>query len=318
MKYAIAIDLGGTNIKAALVDENARIIKKENIPAQADKGAEVVLKNIKKLIHNFLSFDRSVKISGIGIGTPGVVDSEGKIRGAANISGWDGFNLSEAIRSDFNLPVVVGNDVSIITLGEATYGAGKGYKDIVLLALGTGIGGGIVIDGKTIFGHSGCAAEIGHMSVEVNGYPCNCGGFGCLEVYASATGIVRIAKDMAKKNQNTSMIKISQGIENITAKIVYDSAKAKDVVAMQVIKEVGKYLGVGIANLVNILNPQLVIIGGGVSFNGDILLDSVKDSLALYSLSLSRENVQVKLSQLGNDAGILGAACLVFQRKEKK
>ncbi|MFH1239443.1 MAG: ROK family protein, partial [bacterium] len=254
--------------------------------------------------------DTHGKIVSIGIGTPGLVDHQlgGVKAGAKNLPGWEGIPFKVEVSQKFKLPTAIDNDANMVTLGEYYFGAGQGTKNMICLTLGTGIGGGIIMDGKLYHGTNNYAAEIGHMSINIEGPKCNCGSYGCLEAYASATAIVARTIASIKKGQATMLTDlVNSDLTKITAKTVTEAAKKGDSLCLEVVKETGKYLGVGVANLINLLNPELVVLAGGVSQAGDIILNPTIHNAQQYSLQYAFSVVKIVLGKLQDAAGIIGA-----------
>jgi glucokinase len=309
-KLAIGVDIGGTNIKAGLIDSTGKIILKESRPTEAAKGGDIVLKNIIKVISDIIAKNESNgKIASIGIGTPGLVDHQlGGVKGGAkNLPGWEGIPFKVEVSQKFKLPTVIDNDANMVTLGEFYFGAGQGTKNMVCLTLGTGIGGGLIIDGKLYHGTGNYAGEIGHMSISIEGPKCNCGSYGCLEAYASAPAIVARTIAAIKKGQATMLTDLTNSdLTKITSKTVTEAAKKGDTLSMEVVKETCKFLGVGIANLINLLNPELVVLAGGVAQAGDIILTPTIHNAQQYSLPYAFSAVKIVLGKLQDAAGIIG------------
>lgn len=310
-KLAIGVDIGGTNIKAGIIDSQGNVILKKNRPTEAQKGGQVVLKNIIKIVSELINKNNSdKKIISIGIGSPGLVDHEmGGVKGGAkNLPGWEGIPFKVEISKKFSVPTFIDNDANMVTLGEFHFGAGCGAKNIVCLTLGTGIGGGIIKDGQLFRGTGNYAGEIGHMSISMEGPKCNCGSYGCLEAYASARAIVARTIATIKKGQETLITELVENdLSKITAQMITEAAKKGDSLCSEIVKETGKYLGVGIANLINLLNPELVILAGGVAQAGDILLNPIIHTAQQYSLNYAFNEVKIVTGKLRDEAGIIGA-----------
>ncbi|MBM7616634.1 glucokinase [Weissella uvarum] len=313
----IGVDLGGTTIKFAILTQDGEIQQKWSIRTNIlDEGSHIVPDIIDSINHHLDLFQLSTdRIIGIGMGTPGTVDFDnGTVRAAYNLN-WSGVQEVRAqIEAGTGLPLTLDNDANCAALGEQWKGAGDNEPDVDFITLGTGVGGGLVMNGKLVHGAAGSAGEIGHVVVEPDGYQCTCGNKGCLEQYASATGVVHLAQDAAENYVGKARLKemIDNGDE-VTSKIVFDLAKEGDYLANEVVDEVAHYLGLACANLANIINPTKIIIGGGVSAAGIFLLDRVNQSFQKFAFSTAREATTLKLAELGNDAGAYGAASIALQ-----
>ncbi len=311
--YAFGVDIGGTTVKIGLFDRNGCVLDKWEIPTVKDNEGSSILPDVaqsllEKMKEKGIGED---DLEGIGIGVPGAVDSEGTlVSGAVNI-GWKPFNIPKVMSAYINVPVRAANDANAAAFGEMWQGGGKGYSNMVAVTLGTGVGGGIIVNGDIITGATGAAGEIGHIHMEDSETEvCGCGNKGCLEQYASATGVVRLAKRRLAQDDTPSAVRKG----TLSAKSVFDAVKDGDEVAMQIAEQFGRYLGKGLAAVANVVNPEVFVIGGGVSKAGDVLLDLVKPELQKYTFPASR-NVKLALAQLGNDAGIYGAAGLILCEK---
>ncbi len=312
-KIYIGVDLGGTNIKVGICDEQGKLIHKLEGPTGTEDGYEAVIDNISHYVHQVVD-EASLRwehVAGVGMGVPGFTDiDEGIVKLAPNLR-WINIPVKKLLEDKLNKPVVVDNDANVAALGEVWSGAGKGLKHVVCYTLGTGVGGGIIIDGKIYQGFSGVAGELGHMQVvpDLEAIQCGCGQMGCLETVSSATGIVRMAADAVDRGDRTSL-----GIlQRITAKDVFDAAKSGDEVSLRIIQRAAYYLGKSMALIALIINPQRFIIGGGVSRAGDILFTPTREIFEKFSPEPSREGVGIEAAQLGNDAGIIGAAGLLLK-----
>lgn len=301
MGTIFGIDVGGTTIKMGMFDEKCQLKYKCEIKTDTSHNGKNILDDIYKEILKILG-DNGLSLkdcAGVGIGLPGPVTSDGRILGCVNL-GWGIFNVEEALSSLLGgILVKAGNDANIAALGEQSAGGGKNHKNMVMVTLGTGVGGGIILDGNMVVGSNGAAGEIGHIPVNNNETEsCSCGKKGCLEQYASASGIVRLAKKHFGDN------------ENISAKYVMDLAKEGNEKALIVTNELAKNMGMALASVASVINPECIVIGGGVSKAGQFLLDIIKESFEVQVFSPCK-NVQFKLAELGNDAGIYGGAQLV-------
>lgn len=313
MKYYAGVDLGGTNTKIGILDENGEILIKETIKTFSEKGMEVTLKRIWETIKNLMDQNKiKIKnIHGIGIGIPGPVINQETVAFFANFDWEANINIRKVMEKISGVSTKLENDVNMIAIGESKFGAGKGSISSITVALGTGIGGGIVINSKLISGINGAGGEIGHMKLVENGKLCGCGQRGCFETYASATGVIREAKSRLSVDKNNLLYKKLDGnIENLEAKDVFDCAKNGDKFSIEIVNYIGNYLGMGIGNLLNIINPEIIILSGGVALAGDILLNVVNEKLKQYAMPVTLKNLEIKLGELGNDAGIKGGIAL--------
>lgn len=313
-KYIVGIDIGGTNIKAGILDKEGSIIYSCSIKTLADNGSEDVLNRISNLVSDMLNENKISKtdVEGIGMGIPGPVNSDtGVVNFCPNMKGWENLNASKKLEELSSLPVKVGNDVNVITMGETWIGAAKGYLNVLGITLGTGIGGGIVVNGKLVSGVSGGAGEVGHIKVEFDGKLCGCGQKGCWEAYASATGLQREAISRLSVNKDNLLYKKLNGdIYSVEAKDIFDCAKEGDKFSLELVDFEIKYLSFGLAGLINILNPEVVVIGGGISLAGDILFDKLNEALKDKVLSVGLKELKILPAKLGNNAGVVGAAAM--------
>ena len=315
----LAIDLGGTKIIAALISNKGQVLAREYHLTLADEGPRSVIKRILSAIDHLLglrNIDPS-QLDSISIAAAGAINPEkGLVTSSPNLPGWNNVPLRDTIRRKYKVNTFLINDANAAALGEHHFGAGKGVNNLVLLALGTGIGGGIIINGKLYSGSHGSAGEIGHMTIDINGPRCNCGNIGCLEVLASGTAVAKEAVRRIRQGERSSLTEIVEGkIENITAEKVSIAAQGGDSLASEVISSAAFYLGVGMVNLVNIFNPEMIIVGGGMAKMGDLLLNPAKQIVRERAFQSSAQAVRIVPAQLGDDAGVLGAAVFAFQQK---
>ncbi len=312
-KYNIGVDIGGTNVKIALVDEKGYIAYSNSVPTRAEMGYEYTIQNIINTIKDSLKESNNdiTNIGGIGFGLPGQIDSiNGIVRLLPNIPGWVEVPLAKIVSDEFKVPVKLDNDVRVATLGELNFGAGKGCKNLICLTVGTGVGSGIVLNGQLVRGASLTAGEIGHVIVEKNnGRICGCGSTGCLEAYASGPSIVQMAKEYMMGGKSTKFKEIAAGNE-VTPFMVYEAAKQGDAVAKRIFTIAGEYLGIALVSVVNLLNPEKIIVGGGVGQAGDLLLDPVRKLIKERCISLSAQAVEIVQAELGESAGVVGASML--------
>ncbi|WP_026572460.1 ROK family glucokinase [Bacillus sp. UNC438CL73TsuS30] len=315
-KWIVGVDLGGTTTKLAFLTTSGEILQKWEIPTDNSDEGRNITGNIAKAINEKLANlgENKNRLIGIGMGAPGPVDYEnGVILNVVNLGWKENYPLKKQLEVTTALPAAIENDANCAALGEMWKGAGGGAKDLVCVTLGTGVGGGVIIGGKIVQGSNGAAGEIGHITAVPNGgAPCNCGKTGCLETVASATGIVRLAtKEILKSDTKGELAEKQAANGKITAKDVFDAARNGDQLAVKVLDEVTFHLGLVLANIGNTLNPQKIVIGGGVSKAGDILLNSVKQQFNRFAFSSVKESTELALATLGNDAGVIGAAWLI-------
>ena len=319
-RVAIGIDLGGTDIKGGIISENGEILQRFKKATKAQLGGPKVVERIGDLIEEILQSDgmkaHRSELAGIGIGSPGLIDHEhGAITRPVNIPGWDYWiNVRDVFRERFGLMTWADNDANASSLGEALFGMGRGKRVVIVLTLGTGVGGGIVIDGKVFHGAGGFAGELGHIMVNPSGPVCGCGNQGCLEAYASANAIANYAREHAKVDHVPTLLKDLCGGDRskITSKMVHEAALQGDKIALRVVEYAGRALGVGIASLVVCFNPDIVCIGGGGSNMGDLLFDHARKELEWRVFFHSHFPTPIVRAQLGEEAGIIGTAGLAL------
>ena len=312
MAQRIGVDVGGTNVKIALVSDKGKIIYSNSIPTRAEMGYEHTINSMKDAIRDLLKETKMKPsdIEGIGFGFPGQIDcKKGVVRLAPNIPGWVDIPISSIIEKEFGIPTRVDNDVRTATLGELNYGAGVGCENLICITVGTGIGSGLVVNGKLVRGANNAAGEIGHIKLNMQGGPlCGCGDRGCLEAYASGPSIVALAEEYIRGGKSTKYRELAN--PDITPYIVAVAAKEGDPVACQIFRIMGEYIGMGLTSVVNLLNPEKIIIGGGVADAGEILLKPIKETIAKRAMTIQRE-VEIVPAQLGNTAGVIGASLLI-------
>lgn len=313
-KNRIGIDVGGTNVKIALVDEKGKIKYSNSVPTRAEMGYEYTVNNIKQAIYDLLKETKlePKNIEGIGFGFPGQVDyKSGIVRLAPNIPGWVDVPIAKLIEDEFHIPTRVDNDVRCAALGELNFGAGKGCENLICITVGTGIGSGLIVNGKLVRGASNAAGEIGHIKLQMTDGPiCGCGDTGCLEAFASGPSIVAMAEDYIRGGKSTKFREMANS-NPITPYIVCEAAKAGDPVAKRIFTIIGEYIGIGMASVVNLLNPEKIIVGGGVADAGEILMTPLKETLKKRAMKIAGEAVEVVPAQLGNTAGVIGASLLI-------
>lgn len=309
-KYCFGVDVGGTSVKMGLFDMEGTILDKWEIPTRTAEAGLAILPDIADAVKAKMA-EKSITIeetAGVGVGVPGPVDAKGVVSTAVNL-GWNNINVKSILNELLGMPVAAGNDANVAALGEMWKGGGQGYKTLVAITLGTGVGGGIIIDGQILTGATGAAGEIGHVHVDDNEtVVCACGNKGCLEQFASATGIVRLAMNKLKATNKPTMLTQRP----ISAKAVFDAVKAGDEVAIEIAEQFGSYLGKELAAVAGIINPEIIVIGGGVSKAGSIVLDYIRKYFIPNVFVGSRDAV-FALATLGNDAGIYGAAKMMIE-----
>ena len=312
-KYRIGVDVGGTNVKVALVDKAGSIVFTDTVPTRAEMGYEYTISNMIKAISDVMKEAKVSKdaIEGIGFGFPGQIDCDnGIVRLAPNIPGWVNIPIADIVSKEFGVPVKVDNDVRTAALGELNYGAGVGCQNMVCITVGTGIGSGLVINGKLVRGASNAAGELGHIKLQMdNGPLCGCGDHGCLEAFASGPAIVAMAEEYIKGGKSTKYRELAKN--EITPYYVCEAAKQGDVVAKKIFEIIGTYIGIGLASVVNLLNPEKIVIGGGVADAGDFLFGPIKEALVKRAMPIQGAAVQVVHAELGNTAGVIGASLLL-------
>ncbi|WP_207695402.1 glucokinase [Enterococcus sp. DIV0212c] len=321
-KKLIGIDLGGTTIKFAILTTDGDVQQKWSIETNIlDEGRHIVPDIIESINHRISLYEmKHEDFIGIGMGTPGSVDiKKGTVVGAYNLNWTKKQNVKAQIEEATGIPFVLDNDANVAALGERWKGAGENNPDVVFITLGTGVGGGIIAEGNLLHGVNGCAGEIGHVTVDPGGFECTCGKRGCLETVSSATGVVRVARHMSEEYAGDSQLKqaIDDG-QDVSSKDVFDYAQTDDPFALMVVDRVCYFLGLAIGNVGNTLNPSSVVIGGGVSAAGEFLRSRVQTYFEEFTFPEVRNSTQVKLAELGNEAGVIGAASLALQFMEKE
>lgn len=318
-KMILGIDIGGTSVKIGLIYENGNILTKWEIPTNLSENGIHIAYEVWNSIKLKLDEYKLTKTSllGIGIGAPGFINqTTGIVYHAVNI-GWKDFELAAQFRELSGLPVFVANDANVAALGENWKGAGNQAQNLIAVTLGTGVGGGIIANGFVLGGENGTAGEIGHITVEPDGYLCNCGRRGCLETITSATGIVRQAMKLIEDNPGSELARYYDENQSLTSKDIFKLASKGDVLCDQVIEHTADVLGLVISNTATVINPSKVLIGGGVSKAGDQLISRIDKYFKTYALKRVSDVCEIKVAELGNDAGMIGAAYLVKQDLDK-
>lgn len=312
-KICFGIDIGGTTVKIGVLSMEGTLMDKWEIHTRTEEGGKYILEDIAASVKKYI-VDKGIDMAdvvGAGMGVPGPVKSDGTVLMCVNL-GWGVFNCAEALSKLLGVPVKAGNDANVAALGEQWQGGGKGHDDLVMVTLGTGVGGGIILGGEILAGVCGAAGEIGHIHIvapEDTIGTCGCGNQGCLEQIASATGIVKLAKRLVEETDTPTSLR---DLAEITAKDVLDAAKAGDAGAGSVVDKMADYLGSALAAICAVVNPEIIVIGGGVSKAGQYLIDKVSAAFKPKAFHALR-NTEFALATLGNDAGMVGAARLVLQ-----
>lgn len=315
----VGIDLGGTNVRAVLADSTGGFLARTSIRTEADQGLEHVLNRIVQAVNAVLEGIDHGHLVGIGLGAPGPLNpTTGIIYSPPNLPGWHEVPLRDILEQRIGLPVFLGNDANLAALGEYTFGAGKDYRYLVYMTVSTGIGGGVIEDGNILMGAKGSAGELGHMTIDLHGPRCNCGNIGCLEILASGTAIRRRAIEMLESGRKSSLLAMAGGdIEKIHAGLVAQAAEQGDEACRELIYLTGVYLGVGVTNILHLFNPEIVVIGGGVSQVGDMIFEPLKQIVEERAMKAFREGVPIVPTELGDDIGLYGAVAVVLQNYEE-
>lgn len=318
MLYA-GVDLGGTNIKVALVTEEGKVVCEGSRPTRLPRPAEEICADIAGLVDEVLTgtpYHRE-EIAALGIGCPGTVDEKGNVVYANNLE-WQNFPAGEILHRMTGLPVAVGNDANVAALGEALFGCARGAQSAVIVTLGTGVGGGIIMDGHLVSGFNGAGSELGHMVVQPGGVPCTCGQHGCLEMYASATGLLRMTQEAMDHNPDSAMHTLAQS-QGFDGRLAFDAARQGDHAAQTVVNDYLHYLGMGLSNLINILFPEVIGLSGGVANQGEALLVPLRKIVepAIYGHEFADRKTRLVCCTLGYHAGMIGAAMLAKQHLEE-
>lgn len=312
--FSIGVDLGGTNLRIAAVSPQGEILEKIALDTEVKEGRERVITDMTGAIKDLQERMKSSRLMGIGIGVPGVINlATGMIRQSPNLPGWNDFPVRDDIERQLKAPVILENDANAAALGEKWVGAGKTVSGLCILTLGTGIGGGIILDGRIWHGQDGMGGELGHMTIDPNGALCGCGNLGCIEAYASATAILRMAHAAIAVGRSPALRKAAEEVGELTAEMIYITAQQGDRVSREIFELVGRSLGVAIGNLINIFNLPLYVLAGGVARGWDAFASYLLDEVQKRSVVYRATQARIEPSQLGAEAGLLGAAYLPFQ-----
>ncbi|HZK12263.1 MAG TPA: ROK family protein [Atribacterota bacterium] len=314
-KYSIGVDLGGTNITSAIINRQGEIASSLKIRTLAEKGKEATIKRIIKAIYENIAQSAIAPddIIGIGIGAPGPLDiKRGIINFAPNLPGWRDVPLKKILEDKFNMKIFLENDANAAAWGERCFGAGQGINDLVCFTLGTGIGGGIIIDGKIYHGNNCGAGELGHMTVNKSGPRCNCGNYGCLEAYSSATGVKNRIIDRIKKGIKSEFLNFDNDnlFDSLRLKSIFQAARKGDILTSDIVEDAISYLGIAIANIANILNPEMVVLVGGITNEGNKLLIPLIKEVKKRAFYSNYKSLKIVIGKLAGNAGVVGAAAL--------
>ncbi|MCH8184500.1 MAG: ROK family protein [Chloroflexi bacterium] len=313
--YALAADLGGTQIRVALVDRGGSITQRHAIPTLAQSPRGEVVERFVAALKQVAATVEVDSLAGVGVSLASPTDPEtGVMFNPPNLPGWDGFSVKPVIEAELSARASCANDATLGALAEQKYGAGKGYRHLIYMTVSTGIGGGIVVDGRLYTGRGGFAGEIGHLTVERSGPQCNCGSYGCLEALASGTAVARIARERLDAGEASSLA----GAPEVDARAVAHAAEAGDAMALAIMNEAGASLGVGIVTLLNILDPEVIVIGGGMSQSLHLLLPGIEKEIEARAMAHNRGRMPVVKSELGDDVSLLGAAGLAFDAYDRE
>ncbi|NNE99252.1 MAG: ROK family protein [Pyrinomonadaceae bacterium] len=306
----LAADLGGTNLRIAAVGRDGTILERSKIATPRDSKPDRLFSALVEIANDCLKKCEKVNLTAIAIAVPATVDAcKGILLDAPNLPELNGFGIVSALEEEMNVKVFLENDANAAAIGESWLGATKNFEDSIMVTLGTGVGGGIIIDGKILRGPDGTAGEIGHINVEPCGHPCGCGSHGCLEQYSSATAVVRMANELAAENPDSKLA----GVDKLTSKHVYQLGLESDEDALAVFKKQGFYLGLALSGLINSLNPEAIVFGGGAAAAWDLFMPELLEQIGKRTYLTPAERVKLFRSELGDDAGILGAAHLGFE-----
>ncbi|HOX36778.1 MAG TPA: ROK family protein [Candidatus Brocadiia bacterium] len=313
-KKAIGIDLGGTNIKSGVMDSSGNVLAKMSSPTPPGRGVDEVVDAICKAMED-ISHKAGIgmrEVAGVGIGAPGAMDlTQGIIHISPNFPGWIEVPFLEKLKRKISIECVLENDANAAALGEAWAGAGKGAHSVALLTLGTGVGGGVVFKGKPFHGFTDVGPELGHMILDYNGRLCGCGNKGCLEAYASATAMVLRMKESIQLGRDSIL---KNKLETLTAKDIYDAAVAGDAAAKENMEMTGVYLGIGITSILHAFNPEIMLLAGGVTAAGEMLLEPIRRTVMSRGMKASWDRTAIRIAALGGDAGLIGAAGCLFEK----
>ncbi len=316
MKKVLAFDLGGTKFAFGVVAENGEVIGSDKIETLAKQGPEQAIQRVNLAAQSLLKKlnIKPEELIGIGIASPGPLDIEkGCVDGSPNLPGWTGYSIEDGLSSFFNLPARIDNDANAAALGEYKFGAGKNKKNMVYITVSTGIGGGVIVDGRLMRGANGNAAELGHLTLNINGPACPCGANGCFEMYASGTAIARRTREAIQAGTQSQILNLAGSIEDITPHHILEALEKNDALAQKIWNETTEYVGRGVAVVINTFNPELVVVGGGVTAAGDLLFKPVREKALRYAFPRLAAVCSIVPAGLGSNVGVVGAAACAFE-----
>ena len=319
MKKVLAFDLGGTKFAFGVVAENGEVIGSDKIETLAKQGPEQAIQRVNLAAQSLLKKlnIKTEELIGIGIASPGPLDiAKGCVDGSPNLPGWTGYSIEDGLSSFFNLPARIDNDANAAALGEYKFGAGKNKKNMVYITVSTGIGGGVIVDGRLMRGANGNAAELGHLTLNINGPACPCGANGCFEMYASGTAIARRTREAIQTGTQSQILNLAGSIEDITTHHILEALQKNDALAQKIWNETTEYLGRGLAVVINTFNPELIVVGGGVTAAGDLLFKPVREKALRYAFPRLAAVCSIVPAGLGSNVGVVGAAACAFEDTE--
>jgi len=316
MKKVLAFDLGGTKIAFGVVAENGEVLGSDKIETLAKQGPEQAIQRVNLAAQSLLQKlnIKPQELIGIGIASPGPLDiSKGCVDGSPNLPGWSGYSIEQGLSSFFNLPARIDNDANAAALGEYKFGAGKNKKNMVYITVSTGIGGGVIVDGRLMRGANGNAAELGHLTLNINGPACPCGANGCFEMYASGTAIARRTREAIQAGAASQILSLAGSLEKITTHHLLAALQKEDELAKKIWNETTEYLGRGLAVVINTFNPELIVVGGGVTAAGELLFTPVREKALRYAFPRLAAVCSIVPAALGSNVGVVGAAACAFE-----
>ena len=316
MKKVLAFDLGGTKFAFGVVAENGEVLGSDKIETLAKQGPDQAIQRVNVAAQSLLQKlnIKPTELIGIGIASPGPLDiAKGCVDGSPNLPGWSGYSIEKGLSSFFNLPARIDNDANAAALGEYKFGAGKNKKNMVYITVSTGIGGGVIVDGRLMRGANGNAAELGHLTLNINGPACPCGANGCFEMYASGTAIARRTREAIQAGAQSQIIDLAGRAEAITTHHILTALQKNDALAQKIWNETTEYLGRGLAVVINTFNPELIVVGGGVTAAGDLLFTPVREKALRYAFPRLAAVCSIVPAGLGSNVGVVGAAACAFE-----